>query len=467
MISFRTKGLAKICIACQGFLLSIVFWLWLPLSQRNWNISRLNLTQYAFYDAVLIIGIVAAYVTATNNVWFSQRSFFDCQRAATRQLVFAAGLIVILLIGERDQTISRVFLFSFLPILYVILVLTHRFLPPEIQKLSFGGIRIQRVLLAGSAGNMPKLHSWLHHKQRHGYAIAGVVCQDRTAGILNGIRILGTMDDLETVIVDQEITQVILVEFPLFGDFLAHYTVICERHGVRLMVVCDFERSLRHPVTMFEDEGIRFIALRNEPLEDPLGRFGKRCLDIAVSLPVVLVVLPLATLLVATLQWRYRATGPIIFRQLRSGLQNAPFVIYKYRTMYVYNPDASKQASREDARVYPGARLLRKLSIDELPQFVNVLRGEMSVVGPRPHMLEHNDQFAQLLANYPVRSNVKPGITGLAQVRGFRGETRTTEELTQRIESDIRYIENWSFTMDCWIIFRTAVQVILPPQKAY
>ena len=467
MISFRTKGLAKICVACQGFVLSAAFWLWLPLSQRSWDIGRLNLTQYAFYDAVLVIGIVAAYVTATNNVWFSQRSFFDCQRAATRQLVFAAGLIVILLIGERDQTISRVFLFSFLPILYAILILTHRFLPPEIQKLSFGGVRIQRVLLAGRAGSVPKLHSWLHNKERHGYAIAGVVCHDRPSGILNGVRILGTMDDLERVILDQDITQVILVEFPMFGNFLPHYTLVCERHGVRLMVVCDFERSLRHPVTMFEDEGIRFIALRNEPLEDPLGRFSKRCLDIAISLPVVLLGLPLITLGVAVLQSRYKAPGPVLFRQLRAGLQNMPFVIYKFRTMYLYNPDASKQATKNDDRIYPGGRLLRKLSIDELPQFVNVLRGEMSVVGPRPHMLEHNDQFAQLLVNYPVRSNVKPGITGLAQVRGFRGETRTTKELIQRIESDIHYIENWSFTMDCWIIFRTAFQVFIPPPKAY
>jgi exopolysaccharide biosynthesis polyprenyl glycosylphosphotransferase len=467
MISFRTKGLAKICIACQGFAVSVAFWLWLPLSQRSWNLSALNLSQYAFYNAVLVLGIAAAYVTATNNVWFSQRSFFDCQRAASRQLVFAAGLIIILLIGERDQTISRIFLFTFIPILYVILALTQRFLPPKIQKMSFGGIRVQRVLLAGSSGNVPKLHGWLQSKQRHGYAIAGVVCHDRPTGILNGVRILGTMDDLETVIVDLGITQVILVELPLFGDFLAYYTLVCERHGVRLMVVCDFERTLRHPVTMFEDEGIRFIALRNEPLEDPLGRFGKRCLDLAVALPVVLFILPLATLVVAGLQWRAAAPGPVIFRQLRAGLQNLPFVIYKFRTMYLYNPESSRQATPGDSRIYPGGRLLRKLSIDELPQFLNVLRGDMSVVGPRPHMLEHNDQFAQLLVNYPVRSNVKPGITGLAQVRGFRGETRSTEELMQRIESDIHYLENWSFTMDCWIILRTAVQVVVPPPKAY
>lgn len=466
MISSRTKGLAKTCVAVQCLAVTLAFWLWLPVSQFSWNVSRLNLSQYLFYNAVLVIGIVAAYITAANKMWFGQRSFFHCQRAAARQVAFASGMMIILLIGEKDQTISRVFLFTFLPLLYLILTTTQRFLPPLLQKMSFGGIRIQRVLLAGSSGSVPKLHGWLQSKEQHGYAIAGVVCPDRTNGLLNGMKILGTLDDLENVIVDQDITQVILVEFPLFQNFLGFYTVVCERHGVRLMVVCDFERTLGHPVTMFEDEGMRFIALRDEPLEDPLGRFSKRCLDLAVALPVVFVILPVATLVVAFLQWRY-APGPIIFRQLRSGLQNLPFAIYKFRTMYVYNLDTARQATSNDPRIYPGGRLLRKLSIDELPQFINVLRGEMSVVGPRPHMLEHNDQFALLLQNYPVRGNVKPGITGLAQVRGFRGETRTPAELIKRVESDIHYLENWSFTMDCWIICRTAIQVVFPPSTAY
>ena len=466
MISSRTKGLAKICVAAQGLAVTIAFWLWLPLSQRSWNLSRLDLWQYLIYNAVLVIGIMAAFITATNNVWFSQRSFFNCQRAATRQTAFAVFLIILLLVGERDQTISRVFLFTLLPVLYGVLVLTQRFLPPLLQRWSFGGIRVQRVLLAGSSGNVPKLHGWLQSKQRHGYAIAGVVCHDRPTGVLNGIKILGMLDDVENVIIDHDITQVILVEFPLFQNFLAHYTMVCERHGVRLMVVCDFERTLRHPVTMFEDEGIRFIALRDEPLEDPFSRFSKRCLDLAVALPVVLLILPVVTLVVAILQWRY-SPGPVFFRQLRSGLQNLPFAIYKFRTMHAYNPDAARQATRDDPRIYPGGRWLRKFSVDELPQFINVLQGEMSVVGPRPHMLEHDDQFAQLLLNYPVRANVKPGITGLAQVRGFRGETKTRTELIGRIENDIHYLENWSFTLDCWIILQTGVQVLFPTPKAY
>jgi lipopolysaccharide/colanic/teichoic acid biosynthesis glycosyltransferase len=134
--------------------------------------------------------------------------------------------------------------------------------------------------------------------------------------------------------------------------------------------------------------------------------------------------------------------------------------------MHVANPDVTKQASKGDSRIYPGGQWLRKLSLDELPQFLNVLRGEMSVVGPRPHLMQHDDIFARVLVNYPVRRNVKPGITGLAQVRGFRGETRTNEDVVKRVESDIYYLENWSLFLDVWIILRTAWQVIFPPRTA-
>jgi putative colanic acid biosynthesis UDP-glucose lipid carrier transferase len=465
MIASRTKGIAKAGIACQCLIVAGVFWVWLLLAHAHAGFWNLDVSRYAVYNAVLLIGIVLAYATASSNTWFTQFSFFVCHRHAFRQTAFSAGLLLLLLVGESDHTISRVFLFTLVPILYGILIATQRLLPPVLQRLSLGGLRMQRVLLAGSCQNVSTLEGWLASKQHLGYTITGLVCHDRSIGIFGGFKILGTLEDLERIIVEQDITHVILVEFPAYRHFLTHYTQVCERHGVRLLVICDFERTLRHPVTMFEDEGLRFIGLRDEPLEDPIGRFAKRCLDIAVALPMVLFILPFTTLFVACLQMRY-APGPIFYRQLRSGLQNIPFAIYKYRTMYVANPDPSRQVTQGDTRVYPAGRWLRKFSIDELPQFLNVLRGEMSVVGPRPHLLEHDEQFAQALANYPVRGNVKPGITGLAQVRGFRGETKTTTDVIKRVESDIQYLENWSFLMDCWIILRTAAQMVFPPRTA-
>jgi exopolysaccharide biosynthesis polyprenyl glycosylphosphotransferase len=465
MVASRTKGISRLGIVCQSVIVVLSFWVWLPVSQGNWEFWKLNVSRYGFYSAVMTVGIVFAYATEASTSWFTEYSFIVCQRHALRQTAFSAGLLLLLLVGNRDQTISRLFLFTFVPILYGILLATHRLLPSLLQKLTFGGIQMQRVLLAGSCRNVASLRGWLVSKQRLGYTIPGLISHDRTVGVFDGFKILGTLEDLDRVIMEQDISHVILIEFPEFRHLLAHYAEVCERRGVRLLVICDFDRSLRHPVTMFEDEGIRFIGLREEPLEDPFGRFAKRSFDIIIALVVLFLILPFTTLLVSLLQ-KWSAPGPIFYRQLRSGLQNVPFAIFKYRTMYVSNPDPTRQATETDTRIFPAGRWLRKLSIDELPQFVNVLLGDMSVVGPRPHLREHDEQFSHALANYPVRSYVKPGITGLAQVRGFRGETKTSTDVVNRVESDIQYLENWSFLMDCWIILRTAAQVVFPPRTA-
>jgi len=465
MIAFRAKGIAKLGVACQCLVVTVGFWFWLTAVQGGLQLSKPQVQRYLVYNAVLLIGITFAFATAAGAKWFTQFAFPVCQRNAFRQTIFSTGLLFLLLVGERDQTVSRLFLFTFLPILYGILVATQRLLPPILRALSFGGMRMQRVLLVGRCRNVTVLEGWLHNKKRLGYTIVGLLCDDRKGGDFGNFKILGKPEDLERIIVEHDINQIILVEFPIFQNVMVHYTAVCERRGVGLLVVCDFERALRHPVTISEDEGVRFIGLRDEPLEDPFGRLSKRCLDMAVALPVVIFILPVTTLLVACLQWRY-SRGPIFFRQLRSGLQNQPFAIYKYRTMHTNNPDPARQATRSDSRIYPGGNWLRKLSIDEMPQFINVLLGDMSVVGPRPHLQVHNEHFAHALLNYPVRGNIKPGITGLAQVRGFRGETRTASDVIKRVESDIQYLENWSFLMDCWIIVRTVTQLVFPPPTA-
>src|SRR5580658_8321558 len=153
MIASRSKGIAKLGIACQCVVVSLGFWLWLPLSQGDWKFWNLNVHRYLVYNAVVLIGIVLAYATASGRSWFTQLAFFPAHRQALRQAGFAAGMLLFLLAGEQDQTISRLFLFTFLPFLYAILVATQRLFPPLLQKLSFGGIRTQRVLLAGSSRN--------------------------------------------------------------------------------------------------------------------------------------------------------------------------------------------------------------------------------------------------------------------------------------------------------------------------
>jgi lipopolysaccharide/colanic/teichoic acid biosynthesis glycosyltransferase len=166
-------------------------------------------------------------------------------------------------------------------------------------------------------------------------------------------------------------------------------------------------------------------------------------------------------LAVVSLAIKLDSSGPVVFRQHRKGFNGRSFEILKFRTMTVLeNGGAIRQARRKDKRVTRMGRLLRATSIDELPQLINVLRGEMSIVGPRPHALAHDDEYATSIANYAFRHHVKPGITGWAQVNGYRGETSEIELMKKRIDLDLWYVNNWNFLLDLWVIIRTCFEVV-------
>ena len=192
----------------------------------------------------------------------------------------------------------------------------------------------------------------------------------------------------------------------------------------------------------------------------------KRFIDYLFSLLVLTFVLlwlvPLVALLI-----KLDSRGPIFFRQLRTGKDGFPFYCLKFRSMHVNTESDSQQACRQDRRVTRIGRILRKTSIDELPQFFNVLRGEMSVVGPRPHMLQHTAQYNNLLDNFMVRHAVAPGITGWAQVIGYRGETKEISAMAKRLEADLWYLENWSILLDIKIMLLTVLVCIKDTQHVY
>lgn len=208
------------------------------------------------------------------------------------------------------------------------------------------------------------------------------------------------------------------------------------------------------------------LSLRKIPIEDPLNQFVKRVFDILVSLIVVVFVLSWLTPLLAILI-KTSSKGPVFFKQSRNGLDYQEFYCYKFRSMKI-NPQADlEQISKNDPRVTWIGKILRKTSLDELPQFVNVLKGEMSVVGPRPHMVSHTHMYAESVDKFMVRHFVKPGITGLAQVSGFRGEVENEHHIINRVKYDIFYVENWSLILDIKIIFQTMYNAITGDEKAY
>jgi Undecaprenyl-phosphate glucose phosphotransferase len=194
-------------------------------------------------------------------------------------------------------------------------------------------------------------------------------------------------------------------------------------------------------------------------------RFVKRIIDIFVGALALVFFLPLMVLTAIAI--KLDGPGPVIFRQSRKGFNGKEFVIFKFRTMTVQeNGPAVVQATRDDARVTPIGRLLRSASIDELPQILNVLRGEMSLIGPRPHALAHDNYFESILSDYAFRHHVKPGITGWAQCNGARGETPSIEHIAERVKLDLWYINNWSLWLDIQILIKTFFE-ILRKRNAY
>jgi exopolysaccharide biosynthesis polyprenyl glycosylphosphotransferase len=213
-------------------------------------------------------------------------------------------------------------------------------------------------------------------------------------------------------------------------------------------------------------DDVPVITLREEPLRDFVNRFLKRMFDLIFSIFAIVFVLSWLYPLIAILI-KFSSKGPVLFKQARSGVNNEEFVCYKFRSMYMSGEADSKQAIQGDPRITKFGRFLRKSSLDEFPQFFNVFMGDMSIVGPRPHMLLHTEEYSELINKYMVRQLVKPGITGVAQVRGYRGETKELEDMEGRVKLDVWYIENWSLYLDINIIIQTIWNVFKGDENAY
>ena len=239
-----------------------------------------------------------------------------------------------------------------------------------------------------------------------------------------------------------------------------------EKNLIRFRIIPEYYDYGIKPVLIQSFGHIPVISVRSEPLENMLNRFVKRLFDIFFSLFIIIFffswLFPIFAILI-----KLESKGPVLFKQLRSGRDNNPFWCYKFRSMRVNDDSDHKQAVRNDRRITKLGKFMRRTSIDELPQFFNVLLGNMSTVGPRPHMLSHTIQYSQLIDRFMIRHFLKPGITGWAQVKGLRGETRTTDAMLLRVEADVWYLENWSFLFDLKIIFLTVWNSLKGDENAF
>ena len=468
MLKHRQEGL----ISLHGFVVTVllggIFLLWAALIEATGIIQFASQTNIKLYFLGVIGGtLISARSYHTMSGRIGYLNWIELFQLTQRQLVRIALVLFFVAFATKDINISRIFLGSFLAIAAGVLYVANCFLPGLISRFFFKDHAV-RTLFIGSAEEVRKLKGWISQKAHLGVEPIGFLCNEPGSTVIDGLPCFGRTENLKQVIEENHIGQIVLLQFYLSQAESNDIVQAAQRAGTRVRLYNNLNSYYDHPVTVDHEGEYTFFTLDDEPLQNPVNRVLKRALDIAVSLPVVLFILPPLTIAVWMVQ-RIQSPGPIFYPQLRSGINKRRFNIWKFRTMNAAQTQAQQavQAKVGDARIYAFGRFLRRTSLDEVPQFLNVLLGEMSVSGPRPHMIEHDAEFAKLLRNYYSRHYVKPGITGLAQSKGFRGEISEVSLLEKRVGYDLLYINKWSLFLDIKILFATAWQVIFPPKTAY
>ncbi len=316
---------------------------------------------------------------------------------------------------------------------------------------------VRKILIIGAGRIGMAVTNFIEKNQDMGYSIVGYL--DDNLSVAGNIPLLGSVDDLQQVY-NQSPFQEIIVAIPLnYEDKISRILNIADYNGVRVRLVPDFYRLLKCDYTIDTKDEIPFVNVRKIPLDNFNSRCGKRLFDVIFSLVVLTLISPVMALVALAI--RIDSKGSVFYEPVRLGRGGKKFKLYKFRSMSTCDSPLAgvNSTQKEDERITRVGRFIRKYSIDELPQFFNVLRGDMSVVGPRPHRLWLNKDLQHKVHGYMMRHYVKPGITGWAQVNGWRGPTETRLQRCGRTLHDLWYIENWSFLLDLWIIFLTVFGV--------
>ena len=316
------------------------------------------------------------------------------------------------------------------------------------------GFNYRKVIMAGFGDAAHDLHSFFTSHPEHGYKFLGIFDDD----VADHPDLKGSLKEMEKFIIENNVDEVYCIMSRLGAEQANNIMDFADNNFIRVKLIPGL---MDFPYKNFKLDLYDFlpvIAVRTNPLDDGENKFIKRAFDITFSFFVCTLILswllPILALLI-----KFDSKGPVFFRQKRSGLNNREFVCWKLRSMHLNDEAHTKQAISGDSRITGIGRLLRKSNLDELPQFFNVLIGNMSVVGPRPHMLKHTEEYSQMVEKFMLRHFIKPGITGLSQAVGLRGETQNSAMMKRRVKTDLFYIENWSFLLDIRIILITILNV--------
>ena len=418
-----------------------------------------NTLEPEFYFAALIL-IVPFYL-----VLYSFFNLYTPKRVLGRRNEFGKilkantiGVLVfglVLYLGSKEPHLynfSRRLVVYFYVINILLITAERNTIRIVLRSARSRGYNLKHILLVGYSSAAEGFVDRVKQNPEWGYQIRGILDDRKERGSeYNGIRIIGSIDDLDYIL-EQNALDEIAITLSL-GDYekLRHIVALCEKSGVHTKFIPDYGNIIPTVPYMEDLQGLPVIHIRHVPLNNMSNAAVKRAVDIFGSIVGIVLFSPI--MLIVAVLIKLTSPGPVIYCQERVGLHNRPFKMYKFRSMTVQDPgkEKSRWTTRGDSRVTPIGKLIRKTSIDETPQFFNILKGDMSLVGPRPERPFFVEKFKEEIPRYMIKHQVRPGLTGWAQVNGYRGDT----SIMKRIEHDLYYIENWSLGIDFKILFLT------------
>ncbi|WP_394923867.1 undecaprenyl-phosphate glucose phosphotransferase [uncultured Robinsoniella sp.] len=455
MIKDNQKYLNRFHVVIDGCVIAvsyvaawfIQFWL-----LEDPDIGKLPVETYMSALIPLIPGLLLLYYAF---------SLYTPKRVQGRRLEFgnimkansiALLLFILILYMIHENDFSRKMLFIFYGLNIAIEILVRYFIRKVLMNMRAKGLNLKHIILVGYSRAAEEFVDRVKENPQWGYLIRGILDDNVESGTMyKGIKVIGRIDNL-LVILPQNRLDEIAITLGLNEYYkLERIVSLCEKSGVHTKFIPDYNNII--PTKPYTEDllGLPVVNIRHVPLTNTFNMMVKRAVDILGGTFAIILFSPI--MLIVTGVIKLTSPGPLIFKQERVGLHNKPFMMYKFRSMEVQKPNTEKRAwtVKNDPRVTGIGKFMRKTSIDELPQLFNVLKGDMSLVGPRPERPQFVEKFREEIPRYMIKHQVRPGMTGWAQINGYRGDT----SIRRRIDYDLYYIENWTLGLDIKILFLT------------
>lgn len=458
LIRDNQKYFNRLLVLLDALVISASYWLswllWLSgyVKETKPGIGILPIETYFTAFVAIVPGYLILYNTF--DLYSSKRTaktvyeIFNIIKANTVGLL--AVMVVLFAINIPD--FSRGMVGVFYGINIVGEALMRKSVRYGLRRMRKKGYNIKHILLVGYSRAAEEYINKIKANPEWGYEVCAILDDHVPRGaVYKGVKVVGDIANLEIILPENKLDEIGITLSLSDYDRLEEIVNICEKSGVHTKFIPDYN-SVIPSQPYFEDlDGLAVVNIRRVPLTNTANMLMKRLVDIIGASIAIIVFSPV--MLVAAIGVKATSKGPLIFKQERVGLHNRPFKMYKFRSMEVQSDAEEKKGwtTKNDPRVTKIGRILRKTSIDELPQFFNVLKGDMSLVGPRPERPRFVEQFKEEIPRYMIKHQVRPGITGWAQVNGYRGDT----SIKKRIEYDLYYIENWTMAFDFKILFLT------------